>query len=70
VVLAWHAADPPDADEMLRNEVVYRYQGNRNPFVDHPEWVGCVYQGIGCDTPFFRDGFESGDLDGWSAASP
>jgi endonuclease I len=69
-VLAWHAADPPDADEMLRNEVVYRYQGNRNPFVDHPQWVGCVYQGIGCDTPFFRDGFESGDLDGWSAVSP
>lgn len=70
VVLAWHAADPPDADEMIRNEVVYSYQGNRNPFVDHPEWVSCLYLGSGCETPFFSDGFESGDTSGWSASSP
>jgi len=45
VVLAWHQADPPDAEEIRRNDVVARYQGNRNPFVDHPEWVDCVYAG-------------------------
>lgn len=38
-LIAWHQADPPDADEIARNEVVYSFQGNRNPFVDHPEWA-------------------------------
>lgn len=37
-LIAWHQADPPDAAERARNEVVYGFQGNRNPFVDHPEW--------------------------------
>ena len=30
-LLEWHEQDPPDAFEMNRNEVVYAYQGNRNP---------------------------------------
>jgi endonuclease I len=38
-LLAWHQADPPDADEVARNEVIYSFQGNRNPFIDHPEWA-------------------------------
>ncbi len=38
VLLAWHAADPPDAGERERNEVIFSFQGNRNPFIDHPEW--------------------------------
>lgn len=38
-LLAWHQADPPDAAERERNEVIYSFQGNRNPFVDHPEWA-------------------------------
>lgn len=38
-LLAWHAADPPDARERARNDVVYSFQGNRNPFIDHPEWA-------------------------------
>lgn len=38
-LLAWHAADPPDAAEQARNEVIYSFQGNRNPFIDHPEWA-------------------------------
>ena len=35
----WHLNDPVSAAEMQRNEVVYQYQGNRNPFIDHPEWA-------------------------------
>ncbi|MBB1472914.1 endonuclease [Luteimonas sp. MC1782] len=38
-LLDWHAGDPPDDAERARNEVVAAYQGNRNPFIDHPEWA-------------------------------
>lgn len=38
-LLAWHDADPPDAAERERNEVIFSFQGNRNPFIDHPEWA-------------------------------
>ncbi|SFN32264.1 endonuclease [Dokdonella immobilis] len=38
-LLAWHAADPPDAEELARNDVIQTFQGNRNPFIDHPEWA-------------------------------
>ncbi|GAB4173904.1 MAG: hypothetical protein Kow0020_09240 [Wenzhouxiangellaceae bacterium] len=60
VLLAWHAADPVDQKERDRNEVVYVFQGNRNPFVDHPEWVDCLWSGI-CAPPelLFADDFES-----------
>lgn len=37
-LIAWHQADPPTAAERERNEVIYSFQGNRNPFIDHPEW--------------------------------
>ncbi|MCI1729760.1 MAG: endonuclease [Chiayiivirga sp.] len=42
-LLAWHAADPPDEHEQLRNALIQSYQGNRNPFIDHPEWAECVF---------------------------
>lgn len=35
----WHKADPVDAAEIERHEIVARYQKVRNPFVDHPEIV-------------------------------
>lgn len=38
-LLAWHRNDPPDDFEMNRNNVVYDWQQNRNPFIDHPELV-------------------------------
>jgi PKD repeat protein/endonuclease I len=45
VVLQWHLDDPVDAKEQARNDAVYAYQGNRNPFIDHPEWVACLFLG-------------------------
>ena len=36
----WHEQDPVDNWERRRNQIIYeKYQGNRNPFIDHPEWV-------------------------------
>lgn len=40
----WHQQDPPDAFEINRNEVIYSYQGNRNPFIDHPEYLINIYE--------------------------
>jgi endonuclease I len=42
-LLKWHFADPVSAAEQARNEGVYSYQRNRNPFVDHPEWVAAAF---------------------------
>jgi endonuclease I len=44
VLLAWHAADPVSASERRRNEIIYTdWQGNRNPFIDHPEWADQIW---------------------------
>ena len=43
-LLHWHQIDPPDLSERRRNDLVFqRYQGNRNPFVDRPEWVQAAF---------------------------
>lgn len=44
VLLEWHAQDPPDDFERARHEAVFGFQGNRNPFIDHPQWVECVFE--------------------------
>lgn len=36
----WHLDDPVDAEETERNNEIFQYQGNRNPFISNPEWVG------------------------------
>ncbi len=46
VLLQWSQQDPVDAYERIRNDAVQTYQGNRNPFVDHPEWIACIYQNV------------------------
>ena len=44
ILLAWNAADPVDAFEMRRNDRIYaQWQGNRNPFIDHPEWAAAIW---------------------------
>ncbi|MEQ6025276.1 endonuclease [Streptomyces salinarius] len=44
VLKAWNDEDPPDAFEERRNQVIYdEFQHNRNPFVDHPEWVESIW---------------------------
>ncbi|QIP83896.1 ribonuclease [Streptomyces sp. Tu 2975] len=44
VLKQWNEQDPPDAFEERRNQVIYDdFQHNRNPFVDHPEWVTAIW---------------------------
>ncbi len=43
VLKQWHAQDPVDSWEQQRNEKVYTQQGNRNPFIDNPEWVESIW---------------------------
>lgn len=64
-LLQWHQLDPVDARELDRNEIIFNFQSNRNPFVDHPEWgtlallqssnpTTCV---LGSGPLIFADGF-------------
>ena len=41
-LLTWHATDAPDAYEIARNDYIQSKQQNRNPFIDHPEWVNYI----------------------------
>jgi len=38
----WHELDPPDEGEKRRNDLIEKYQGNRNPFIDDPELVQTI----------------------------
>ena len=42
-LLEWHRNDPPDDFEMNRNNVVYNWQFNRNPFVDQPDLIEYIW---------------------------
>jgi hypothetical protein len=39
VIKEWHFQYPPDAFDMARNDFLDSLQGNRNPFVDQPEYA-------------------------------
>lgn len=39
----WNAADPVSQREIDRNNAIYAIQNNRNPFIDHPEWVNMIW---------------------------
>ena len=56
-LLHWNYSDPPDAFERRRNQAVFSpglnptyYQGNRNAYIDHPEWVWSVFVNQDNDT--------------------
>ena len=59
MLLRWSDEDPVSDKEIARNNAVYGYQNNRNPFIDHPEyarmiwdpnWQGGTYYNITCAT--------------------
>lgn len=39
MLLAWSDADPVSQKEIMRNNAIYAIQHNRNPFIDHPEFI-------------------------------
>jgi len=42
-LLDWHRSDPPDDFEMNRNNIIYTWQFNRNPFIDQPDLVEYIW---------------------------
>ncbi len=45
MLLEWHHMDPVSQKEIDRNNAAYLIQGNRNPFIDHPEYADCIWAG-------------------------
>lgn len=43
MLLRWHEEDPVSEKEINRNNAVYNIQGNRNPFVDYPEFANKIW---------------------------
>lgn len=43
LLVEWNNLDPVDSIETTRNEQVAIYQGNRNPFIDHPEYIDYIW---------------------------
>lgn len=43
-LLKWNELDPPSKSEKLRNDrICNKYQHNRNPFIDHPEYANLIW---------------------------
>lgn len=42
-LLSWNDLYPPSDEEFMRNNMIFQIQGNRNPFIDHPEWVDLIF---------------------------
>lgn len=42
----WHQLDPPDEKEFHRNDVAQKFQGNRNPFIDNPDWAEIIWPNL------------------------
>ncbi len=52
MLLEWHFSDPVSEKEIWRNNAIYGIQGNRNPYIDHPELVTLVWGNDSAHTTF------------------
>ena len=41
--LEWNEIDPVSETEIIRNDYTYQIQGNRNPFIDYPEYAEMIW---------------------------
>ena len=55
LLLKWSDNDPVDEKETNRNEAIYGFQTNRNPFIDHPDLAHYIW-GDKNTTPWYADG--------------
>jgi endonuclease I/V8-like Glu-specific endopeptidase len=51
ILKKWHEGDPVSEYERHRNQAIFEVQGNRNPFIDHPEWVSKLAFESGLQAP-------------------
>lgn len=54
-LLEWNMQDLPDAFERNRNNVIFSFQQNRNPFIDNPEWVNMIWDGAAVNSISIAD---------------
>jgi endonuclease I/chitodextrinase len=43
-LIAWNNQDPVSPREIARNNAIYARQNNRNPYIDHPEYVTAIWK--------------------------
>jgi endonuclease I/hydrogenase maturation factor len=59
-LMDWNELDTVNEYEIRRNNLVYSdYQGNRNPFVDHPEWARVIFDTNYIATPSAPNAFSA-----------
>jgi len=46
MLLSWNSLDPVSPREIVRNNAIYARQNNRNPYIDHPEYVQSVWNPV------------------------
>jgi len=54
-LLQWNLLDPPDEFERNRNNVIFSFQHNRNPFIDNPEFAQLIWGGMAVSPISFND---------------
>jgi endonuclease I len=60
ILITWNNLDPVSQYEIVKNHAVYTFQGNRNPFIDHPEYV-CQIWSAACST-LATDSFQTATI--------
>lgn len=46
ILYTWHVQDPVSQRELDRNNAIFMEQNNRNPFIDHPEYVQTIWSSL------------------------
>jgi endonuclease I len=68
LLLDWHALDPVSQKEIDRNNAIFAFQANRNPFVDNPIWITQIWTSMSVPSgslfPTLRDTFVDVDNSG------
>ncbi|PCJ66336.1 MAG: hypothetical protein COA58_06050 [Bacteroidetes bacterium] len=71
ILKQWHTTYSPSTTDIARNERIFFYQKNRNPFVDHPEFIERMDKIGSTDTkPIIKDAAKSQNAITYGAVSP